>query len=448
MKKILSVFIVFIFILSSIFCASSTINATSYEIGTFSGYDTELIYNSNGVFFVGTKNKEIYAKELCSGKRSNITFDSKIVGYTIDDVIYVATENSSQRKSYCVYTVSDNKAKLLCTIYELDLNKKVGFVAENSCLYFADTNNNINVFKSDGTLIKKLNTKANRLFSFNGCAYAASSKSIVKLSKTGITKSYSYDESVNIAGISANYICNLNGSVYKLSDTLSKIFEIGNSTLPFCGESNSYLVANNGNTIQGYDKTTGALKKEYNLDYSPYYLTAYKSKIFAIKKNSNFFSYCVYNEDTIFPLENNSENSDSDSNSDNSSKTNLDFKDYKLSGKYIFIPYGTTFAQFKKAISYDGYSIEFSKSSGKIGTGSTVTFSRNNNNHKYIFIVMGDITGEGNINTNDRSAMLNYLLGTGKLNDEFIISGDLNSDNKISNIDLVLLERKREKLLN
>ena len=63
------------------------------------------------------------------------------------------------------------------------------------------------------------------------------------------------------------------------------------------------------------------------------------------------------------------------------------------------------------------------------------------NNKTYKTAVLGDITGEGNINSRDTKEMFNHLLGVQPLTSTFKIAGDINNDNKLTNADLVLLAK-------
>ena len=59
----------------------------------------------------------------------------------------------------------------------------------------------------------------------------------------------------------------------------------------------------------------------------------------------------------------------------------------------------------------------------------------------FTFIVRGDVTGEGNVNSRDEGLLFKHLLGQQKLNGVYKIAADINRDKKISNADLVLLSR-------
>ena len=80
---------------------------------------------------------------------------------------------------------------------------------------------------------------------------------------------------------------------------------------------------------------------------------------------------------------------------------------------------------------------------GQVGTGMKAVFENSTGKTSYTLCVSGDLTGEGNLNTLDLSAMFGYLLGKNNFSNSQLIAADLNQDGRVSNTDLVLLERKR-----
>ena len=60
---------------------------------------------------------------------------------------------------------------------------------------------------------------------------------------------------------------------------------------------------------------------------------------------------------------------------------------------------------------------------------------------KYIS-VLGDITGEGNVKSNDVSLFMKFITDAKTLDIVYLSSCDYNLDSKIDNRDLVLISRK------
>lgn len=74
-------------------------------------------------------------------------------------------------------------------------------------------------------------------------------------------------------------------------------------------------------------------------------------------------------------------------------------------------------------------------SSGKLSTGMSAVY----NSKKYTVVVMGDLTGEGNVNSRDLKALMKHLTGEVRLTDTAEKSADLNFDNTINTKDLLTL---------
>ncbi len=441
MKRILS-FVMTVFMLFSVIIISfNKSNAANNVIGDFKGYNTKVIYNNKKIYFAAKSDRRLYIKDLTLDNwKINLEFEDKIVDFAVSKgIVYIITSSSLVNGSYLLYrsdkpNSSENFYFSMYSNPNMVVNDKGSIFLLNSKKYVCSLN-------LKGNIITKNLTSANRLFNFKGKAYAVTYDGIYKISDSEIISKYSYDKSYNICGASEKYLANNNGEIFEISENINKVADTDNTLLPYCGETNKYLVSYQNNCLIAYDKNSGNSVEKYNINYTPYYLTASGNKIYTIKKSNSIYSYNVYSEDNVFFEDN--------SNNDNvqKSKHKLSFKDYRLNGKYIFVSQGTTKAVFKKNIVYDGYVISFSSQRRIIGTNEKVTFKRNNKNKKYTFIVLGDLTGEGNINTNDRKAMFGYLLGTEALSKAFCISSDLNKDSKITNVDLVMLERKREQLL-
>lgn len=118
------------------------------------------------------------------------------------------------------------------------------------------------------------------------------------------------------------------------------------------------------------------------------------------------------------------------------------------------IPAGTTFAEFKNNLTFNGYSLIFKDSKGnvktgnstKIGTGYTVTFVKDGT-EKTLFklIVQGDLTGTGTLTSRDILAFVNYLLGKANLDDASLQAANINEDDEANTIDLFLMYKMLQK---
>lgn len=155
----------------------------------------------------------------------------------------------------------------------------------------------------------------------------------------------------------------------------------------------------------------------------------------------------------FLPLEAETSKNESSTNT-NSLTPDSDFKgftDYTTDGSYIIVPQGTTAAVLKRHInSAKNSSFIFYNDDGKridtgtLGTGFVLDYYENSNlKSSYTIIVMGDVTGEGSINTRDKRRLKDYLLGKLDLTAPQKYAADLDKNNIIDSLDLLLLTRSK-----
>lgn len=109
------------------------------------------------------------------------------------------------------------------------------------------------------------------------------------------------------------------------------------------------------------------------------------------------------------------------------------------------IPAGTTFAQFKANMHYADYRVQLYRGgkelkSGNVGTAMTVVFSADDT-YTFELSVIGDITGEGNVNSRDVGELEDYFLGNLAFDGVYADAADLSADGVIDMLDLALLCR-------
>lgn len=114
-----------------------------------------------------------------------------------------------------------------------------------------------------------------------------------------------------------------------------------------------------------------------------------------------------------------------------------------IKNEFIYIPNGTTYAKLYKAFDVKKEDLIILRQnstpfvSGKLGTGMTASYG----NDKYTIIVLGDLTGEGNVNSKDMEALMKHLTGELILNKIALTAADINSDNFVNTKDLLALSR-------
>lgn len=429
MKKTLSCALCIILVICLLFSVAVTFNATSYNLESPNGYEARLLYENSGVYFCSQGESELVVNKLNDNTKYTYSFNERIFAYTVsNNAVYILTADKLQENTFIIYKALGDTIKEYRRIFNVNLDGSTTFVADKQeNFYLNDADNNIVIVTSK--VSSPFNFKSHQLFTHNGNVYSVNDNGIHHINNNSLLKSYKYNDGF-VKDVSKNYICGRK-YVFSLGDSIKRIKTIESNSNMLIGESDKYIVESSGNKLYAYNKQDGKLIDEYETGESPLYLTVYKNIIYIISKNNSGYILNTYNANSIF----------SEAVKVNGDNGKLDFKDYKLQGKYIFVEKGTTVAEFKNSISYPGYIAVFSKTSGNIGTNNTVTFEKSGKKHTYIFIVLGDLTGEGNANSRDLYAMFGHLLDENPLSSPFTISADLNNDNKISNIDLVTLAR-------
>ncbi len=124
--------------------------------------------------------------------------------------------------------------------------------------------------------------------------------------------------------------------------------------------------------------------------------------------------------------------------------TVLDFRSLQQDGKLLRgIPQGTTIAVLKKSMIYDGYTLTVRDhhrkviTSGIIGTGFELEFQSSADTRSFYTVIIGDVTGEGQQNTNDVRTLMRYFCGEEDLSEAARAAADLNQDQQTDIRDLL-----------
>lgn len=419
---------------------------TVYGTENFSGYEADLVNDNSGVFLTLKNRNILYVKKVApEGSEYKFEFENRIAASCIyDNKIYVLYDSAQQEGISYVekFQNGESKSKIMLMNFKHPTITQMS-VDKNGNIYIINSKSRVETFNRNG---KYLNTSSDVFYSITplgGKTYASSRKGIFTLSTDGSEKLGSYSDISPIYRISDNFLGNRNGNVYSIKNGVQKILNTGNEITNSCGETKDYLVSFRKNTLNAYDKKNGKLINSVAFEYTPHALSAYNNKVVALDVENGNYSIKSKNEKIFDKQETHQipENSGADS------SLSLKFGKFKPKGKYIYTPQGTTYYQFKQSITYNGYDINFGKrKSGNIGTGGNVTFSIGKKEKKYIFIVPGDVTGEGNVNTRDIDALFAHLLKSSSLEGAYKKAADLNGDSKISNADLVLTVKNYQKL--
>lgn len=448
-KTVISIFITISLILTLF---TSTIEAVEINVNNFNPTTHRI---SGKTYLVGVNGNQLFTQfyNNSSSYYNLYTLDKSIIDYCVcNDSIYVLYPSATQKNVYTLGYVDSNNIKEKFTFRSKAgiLNTGKIIVDQNSNLYVINSEYDIEII-NNGDRVQTISGSFNKLLALNNTCYGIDTNSIRQMSVSGVNKTTRNSELVNISKISDTYIINSANKVfYNNGSGFVGIMTIQCDNTASVTETDKYIVSSYGSKLFAYNKNTYKLQYSYTTNKDVYSISSDKNKITVIFKD---FSYTDYYTDDIFkdpPKTNhatseNNYNSSSGVGADNNSTgtSSAQTKYSKLSSQnYVYAQQGTTIAQLRNRNEYTGCTVTFKdKKSGNIGTGMTFTVNNGKNEKQYTAIVIGDVTGEGNINSRDTRAMFNHLLNKETLAGAYFTAGDLNKDNSITNSDLVLLSK-------
>lgn len=377
--------------------------------------------NSDGAYLYGYTIKCVYSAKVLpnvnirklevSGKiRSVSHYKSKtvaLVEVSIDNFEVVVLDNNTGIYDYYKFN----------NMSELDV---ASFAFENNRVYFVKTDSNYNYVQSyslSGELLHtyKFGKQLCNIFGNNSKTYVRMyDGTIYRLSENTYEYIAEIDRNSSISNAGANWI---------FSGTELISLDNNQKETVYNGAVNC-VAYNNGKVINSRNKTLCINGTElYKFNKEVEFLLSYENLISAITVD---FSSITLEIDML----ENDENCFLNSPNEQTYKINSD-------GIIYGVESGTTVSLFKKSYNtenvYDknGYEV----TNGKMKTGYRALINGKNR----LISIRGDITGEGNVKSNDVSALMSALSGKTKLSNIQSVSADYNFDGKVNNIDLVLI---------
>lgn len=441
MKRILLILITLLLILTSCFSVNC-VTKTSYKF-----LNNGKLYHfadSKNDYIVSVKDKTAVVNKVGYGystikSNAEITkcnFTGSYFHFFSDSIngnIGVVRFNYNSGK-YETITMNDSK-KTRWTLCSVD----------SSCnYYFVDFYNRtlLHKYNSKGNLINtyKFDSNISQIDTTNGTyQFVLTSYSLCFIKENTVYSTSNDYSFFPMTMIHNEYYCG-NGKIYSLFSNKEYSSYNDNKTALL---SNGIAKAKSNKII--YSAFNNSTDKEYSFNFDIDNLYGYKDRII-VTKGSNI--YIV----KIGELKNRKIKQPKSIKSQNNSSISYKVSSnvYTIDDQYITgVSPNTTIATFKKNVSYDGYDIAFIKngsvvSSGKIGTGMIVRFTRNNEFIERTFIIKGDVNCTGTVNSKDTDSYMNFLLGLEGLSDEAMIASDINNDGVLDNSDLVLMAKLRE----
>ncbi len=414
------------------FTVSTVYSETSKNLSAFEQCNKYYIENNSyGAYIYGSDYDTLY----CASASENFA-----VYYTEVNGI-IRSVSCTAMYSYALYEKSSN-------YYVVQLNCENGTLTEYS--------------------FGKLNSIYNLSFAFSGQrAYFIFSDGAYRYVKSYGTdgtfrKKYTFDENVKsvFQNNSKVYAVLYSGDIYRLDNSGSSYCTSVNSGYGFCNAGDGYVYSDAGTLFsldnQSIEHIANAKLNCIYKNQSRIICADYKTVYYTDKSyiNKDQIGALLIYKDNIYILNTDFEIK-SIKLSDFEKHGDIDFyyaDDINDNRTYTFTSDGyitgvtsqTTVTKFKENLAkqvtlYDKEGKEVT--SGKIKTGYRAVVLGD----IYQISVTGDVTGEGNVKSNDVSALMSHLTGERTLEGVYLVSADYNMDGKVNNIDLVYIARYAER---
>lgn len=428
LKAFVCAVLIITFLLCS-FSAASGLNKNT--IGIF--------VDSSGVYACESTDYNVAVRSLNNSTQYQYSYNNKVLSYCVTGGVLYALNSTNQSRIVTVTAAKSGKFTKTVTFKTNNVpnNTRLGVDSEGM-IYIFDNRRRAEIYNSKGSYIKTTANTYSSLTQISGNVYASNSSGIYRLNSKSETQVCKCKADTLVYAVSKDCAATLYGNVYNLNSGKEALTTDSKKPYSITLSSN-YCFALKNSTMYVYDKKNRKLLNSYALAYSPYAVCAVGSRVYTISDTSDGFSVKKYKESVFLSAS-----------STNNSKTyqnpsNIKFGSYKLKGKYIFLPPRTTKAEFRENISYNDYKLKFSYTRG-LGTNTKAVFTKGDKSYTYTIVVLGDITGTGYTTKNDEGIMFNCLFGLDKVGGVYKTAADINGDGKLSNIDLVMIDRKKDSL--
>lgn len=440
MKKLISLLLAAVTALMLITVQIKPYSAFDSDRGNIADYEPDLYNDGENVFLMGKSSHSLYAKAIAP-KANEYTYelDADVRGFCLySGTIYALTASSIQSNLCFISELAEGKIVNTTPLINLTVGRLADIcVDKNGCFYITDSKDKVAIYDSSGKKITTTEAHFYDVISFKDSAYGVNNVGIYKITPESVTKVSDGSGNLFLSKISENFIRDRKGNIYKGAG-LTNLLSTEASVKLNAGATKDYIVCAEGGTLYAYDKSTGEKVNSCELSYEPYCLSAVNNKIITVKKSGDKYAAEAKKADKVFTKE----TEINESGETPEAPGDLNLSAYKRKGKYIYVNRGTTIDSFKKSITCEGFEISFGvRKSGKIPTNLQVSFTRDGISYTYTFVVPGDVTGEGNVNSSDINAVFGHLLNIQKLTGAYKLAADVNKDGKITNIDLVKISK-------
>jgi len=463
----------------------------------------DVLANKSGEFFIlssdNVSTKISFLSKDCI--ESNQEVISKVIEFeyldakAIGNNIYLLVVKSENEKEIIKYSFSNNSFSSRPESYFVFSNSVISsFRAVDDTLVFIENNTLYGYIKNESSYPIELLSGVDSAFfnysndylyvvkedkSINSCSIEDLKAAVMEennLNFTSLNLSDDVDLTNNAVNfLNENFIMSSIGELFKLivnqnvPQEINRVLklDISNIGIHNCStisqiESKDYLFCKTSNNKITLFDIGDNFSKKYGINLNE------NSNIFNVCSSANntllvykssddkYFAKLISEDDLLEETESEQNNSTDTQSPQNPSDNESDklLGDYKTDSenKYILgVKLGTTIAEFKKNLNLNGeYTVSFKNyvgkeiTSGKLGTGSVVTFWKDDHIFKeYTLVIEYDVTGEGNFNSRDLDYMYNEIFKNDKtsLSGEYFYSGDADGDGKIDTLDLLKMRK-------
>lgn len=424
---------------------------STYSYSQYAGDNVLLLNDENRIYLVAVNGNQVNIDRVYPDTYGvTLSLSSKVYSYNLYDntVIMLSPDNANNQTTILLYDIATD------TITSFNINSLVSsestqMAYSNGYVYLVN-GADILKYSSKGKLIQKYN------FGSNSCYLMCNNTGVYSISYDGIYKLNDnvYEKVSNSAIHTAarfvsddtfvtafGYTNNYSGKIIDFKSTVD---------YPSGGVYKNNCIIADGNKIYSISKYDNEIKKYITLNSDIKQLYVIDSDVIALTLNNSTptISVVPYSKLKDMPKDN------------NNNYSNLENKLYDISSDVYTINNdnmtisgiapSTTVAVFKSNMYYDGYNVEFTRyggkviTSGTVGTATVARFYNDTYSYEYELCVVGDITGEGNVNSRDKNTMFDYLLCNITFNGVFIDACNLDKSSNINTKDLVLLLRMIE----
>lgn len=437
--------------LSIIICEAKTVlylNECGAVLDVFSDIDDNNIYilcSFNDNYNIITVNNSLNTYENIS----DINVNNKTYAYANDTFYFFSKEEEVNAKGEVVlpYTVIDSYNCKTGISRKRVINNAIPelygtFAVDSNGNYYMISKNTVEVYTSNYKYLKTISVGGNVINLTNSpdgtIVYVLYENKLKIIDNNRI---YDYN-------ISANKIYPENNGFF--ATDRGEIYNYGNGNVSavyrgFDGIHGAAVIRENIFVSKLGELTAVNNDTEFSVEEisSETYIKSLGNKCICINQHGNSAEVKIVTEEDV-KLKQSEFNSSSLENNENINKAlssdiyNINYDNDIITG----ITPGSTIAEIKNNIRTENLTFYDSKGnikkSGVIGTGSII--ENTETKERFCIIIYGELSGEGNINSLDKTVLANHILEAKELNGVYRTAADINGDSQVNLKDYVALD--------